>query len=154
LLALWAHGYLGEQGLFDRQRKIQTPHIMSRGASRAFFILCASNALKTMSAAQTKQMPHMSKRFRKRLLWIAAIVLFLIYVSSYAVITQHRYEQFRSYNALGFWYASWEDETSDSWERKERVFGVVYGPLNYVEYDILGFGMPHASCSPFFSLGK
>jgi hypothetical protein len=96
----------------------------------------------------------MSKRFRKRPLWITAIVLFLAYVSSYAVISQRRYEQFRSYNAKGFWYASWEDETSDSWERKERVFGVVYGPLNYVEYDILGLGMPHASCSPFFSLGK
>jgi hypothetical protein len=96
----------------------------------------------------------MSKRIRKRLLLLAASVILLAYLISYIVITQHRYEQFRGWNALGFWYVSWEDETSKSWERKERAAGILYGPLHTIEYDVLGLGMPHAGCSPFFCLGK
>jgi hypothetical protein len=93
-------------------------------------------------------------RTRKRLFWLAAAVLLLAYVTSYVVITQHRYEQFRGYHACGFWYVSWEDETSESWERKERLAWICYRPLHFVENDVLGLGMPHAACSPFFRLGK
>jgi hypothetical protein len=46
------------------------------------------------------------------------------------------------------------DEKSQSWERKENVAAVFYGPLNYIEYDVFGLGMAHAGCSPFFRLVK
>jgi hypothetical protein len=96
----------------------------------------------------------MSKRTRKRLIWLAAISLLLTYVLSYVGITQRRYEQFRGWNACGFWYVSWADETSKSWETKEQIAATVYGPLNYLENRVLGLGMPHAACSPFFGLSK
>ena len=96
----------------------------------------------------------MKKLTRKRLLWSAAILLFLAYLISYIAIAQYRYEQFRGWNAKGFWYVSWENETSESWERKERAMWIFYRPLNYVEYDLLGLGMPHAACSPFFRIVK
>lgn len=96
----------------------------------------------------------MSKRIRKRLLWLTAAAIILVYVLSYIAITQYRYEQFRGYNACGFWYVSCEDETSKSWERKERAMQTFYGPLQYIEHCLLERGMSHASCSPFFRIGK
>jgi hypothetical protein len=96
----------------------------------------------------------MSKERRKRLVWTGAIVLALAYAASYCMVTQDRYGRFRELHAVGFWYVPWETETSESWERKEQFVAAFYYPMNYLEYDVLGFGMPHASCSPFFRLAK
>jgi hypothetical protein len=96
----------------------------------------------------------MRTRLHNRLIALAAMGLFLAYVTSYVVATRIRYEQFREWHAPGFWYVSWDDETSQSWERKEQVAAVLYGPLNYIECDVFGFGMAHAGCSPFFTLVK
>ncbi len=96
----------------------------------------------------------MGKQKRKRLLWSGAFILFLAYSVSYFIVTQDRYEQFRALHAPGFWYVPWEAETSESWDRKEEIVAAFFSPLNYVEYDIFGFGMPHAMCSPFFGLGR
>lgn len=75
-------------------------------------------------------------------------------MTTYIAITQRRYEQFRGFDAKGFWYVSWEDETSKSWETKEQIVGTVYGPLNYFENRVLGLGMPHSPSSPFWGLRR
>jgi hypothetical protein len=76
--------------------------------------------------------------------------LFLLYVGSYAALSQRGYAGADQYNMKGFYYFSPED--SDAWRRKNYGCVTLFRPINAVDR-WLGFGR-HPGCEPLWGLSK